>query len=328
MSTAAVEEFVHPALLYRSDDEYLASVLPFIRDGLAAGEPVAVAVPGPNLQLVRDALGTDAGQVLLRDMTMAGRNPGRIIPTVLLAFAHAHPGRRVRLIGEPIWAGRSAAEYPACVQHEALINAAFAGRSATILCPYNTALLDPAWVEDAHRTHPVIIEATRRFESVHYGDPLAVAADFNHALPDPSAAAATLTVDLYTLATVRRFVTEHAQRAGLTDERIVDLIIAITELAENAVEHGGGTGQLAIWSEENQLVCQLTDSGYLNDPLAGRIPVTDHSRAGGRGLLLVNQLCDLVRVHTSFAGTRTRVYLRRQRVAEPVSSMSAGPRRS
>ena len=120
--------------------------MPFIRDGLAAGEPVAVAVPGPNLRLIRDALGADAAQVLLRDMTVAGRNPGRIIPTVLLAFANAHPGRRVRLIGEPIWPGRSAAEYPACAQHEALINAAFAGRPATILCPYNTELLNPVWV--------------------------------------------------------------------------------------------------------------------------------------------------------------------------------------
>ena len=90
MSTAMREEFVHPALLYRDDEEYLAGTVPFIRDGLAAGEPVAVAVPGPNLELIRDALGADAQRVLLRDMAEAGRNPGRIIPTVLLAFANAH----------------------------------------------------------------------------------------------------------------------------------------------------------------------------------------------------------------------------------------------
>jgi hypothetical protein len=99
-----------------------------------------VAVPGANRRLIREALGVDAEQVLMRDMTVAGRNPGRIIPTVLLAFADAYPGRRVRLIGEPIWAGRSETEYPACAQHEALINAAFVGRPITILCPYN---IDP-----------------------------------------------------------------------------------------------------------------------------------------------------------------------------------------
>ena len=40
----------------------------------------------------------------------------------------AHPDKHVRVIGEPIWPGRSDLEYPACVQHEALINRAFAVR--------------------------------------------------------------------------------------------------------------------------------------------------------------------------------------------------------
>ncbi|WP_144127001.1 sensor histidine kinase [Catellatospora sichuanensis] len=312
MSTVSVQEFVHPALLYRSDEEYLAGTVPFIRDGLAAGEPVAVAVPGANLRLIADALGADAEQVLLKDMTVAGRNPGRIIPTVLLAFANAHPGRRVRLIGEPIWAGRSEDEYPACAQHEALINAAFNGRPATILCPYNTELLDPAWIADAYKTHPVMLDATRRFDSVHYDDPVAVAAGFNLPLPDPPADAATITVDLYTLAAVRRFVAGHAHRAGLTTERITDLTIAVSELATNAIKYGGGTGELALWVHGDHLICQLTDSGHLSDPLTGRIPVPAHAPNGGRGLLLVNQLCDLVRVHTTAVGTSTRIHLHRR----------------
>jgi anti-sigma regulatory factor (Ser/Thr protein kinase) len=306
MSTAA-EPFAHPALLYRNDEEYVAGTVPYVREGLAAGEPVAVAVPGPRLELIRDGLGADAEQVLFRDMTVAGRNPGRIIPTVLLAFADAHPGRRVRLIGEPIWAGRTPAEYPACAQHEALINAAFTGRAATILCPYDTGLLDPAWIEDAYRTHPVMVDAERSFDSVHYDDPVAVAAGFNRPLPDPPAYAVTMAVDFCSLAAVRRFIAEHAARAGVAPGRAGDLILAVSELAANAVEHGGGTGEVAVWSEGGDLVCQLTDGGHLSDPLAGRIPVRPEAPTGGRGLLLVNQLCDLVRVHTTPGGTTTRV---------------------
>jgi anti-sigma regulatory factor (Ser/Thr protein kinase) len=312
MSTAtAQEEFVHPALLYRNDEEYLAGTVPFIRDGLTAGDPVAVAVPGPNLALIRQALGADAPRVLLRDMAAAGRNPGRIIPTVLLAFADAHPGRRVRLIGEPIWAGRTATEYPACAQHEALINAAFTGRPATILCPYNTELLDPVWIADAYKTHPLIWHGSSRFDSAHYDDPVAVAAGFNQPLPVPPPDAATTTVDLYALRVVRRFVAEHGNRAGLAPERVADLTLAVNELAANAVEHGGGTGHLAVWIEDDYLVCQLTDGGYLSHPLAGRIPVPADAHTGGRGLLLVNQLCDLVRVHTTPAGTTTRIHVHR-----------------
>ena len=312
MTAATVqEEFIHPALLYRNDEEYLAGTVPFVQDGLAAGEPVAVAVPGPNLELIRQALGADAQRVLLRDMTAAGRNPGRIIPTVLLAFANAHPGRRVRLIGEPIWAGRSPVEYPACAQHEALINAAFTGRPATILCPYNTELLDPEWVTDAYTTHPVIWDGSGRFDSTDYDDPTVIAARFNRPLPRPPADAATTTVDLFTLPAVRRFVAEHADRAGLAPDRVADLTIAVSELAANAVKHGGGTGEIALWTEPDRLVCQVTDRGYLSHPLAGRIPVPADALTGGRGLLLVHQLCDLVRVHTTPAGTTTRIHLHR-----------------
>lgn len=311
MSVATVDHFVHPALLYRDDQEYVAGTVPYIREGLAAGEPVAVAVPGRNLALIRDALGPDAERVLLRDMAVAGRNPGRIIPTVLLAFAQAHPGRRVRLIGEPIWAGRSTTEYPACAQHEALINAAFTGRPATILCPYNTDLLDPLWIEDAHRTHPVMIDATGRFDSVHYGDPVAVAASFNQPLPDPPAAAATIMVDFYGLGAVRRFAAEHGRRAGFAPARVEDLTLAVNELVTNTVRYGGGSGRLAVWTDEDRLVCQLTDRGHLSDPLAGRLPVAPDAPTGGRGLLLVHRLCDFVRIHTTPAGTTIRLHLHR-----------------
>jgi len=310
MDVADVDRFAHPALLYRDDEEYLAGTLPYIRDGLSAGEPVAVAVPGANLQLIRAALGDDADRVSLLDMTTAGRNPGRILPTVLLSFADTHPDRRVRLIGEPIWAGRSAAEYPACAQHEALINVAFADRAATILCPYNAALLDPAWIADAYRTHPVLFTAAGRFDSLHYDDPIAVAAGFNRPLSARPADAAALVVDIHTLPAARRFIAEHAIRAGLPAERVSDLVLAVNELAGNSAEHGGGVGELSVWTQADYLVCQLADRGHVSDPLAGRIPVPADA-PGGRGLLLVNRLCDLVRMHTTPTGTTVRVHLHR-----------------
>jgi anti-sigma regulatory factor (Ser/Thr protein kinase) len=306
--TPTAQEFVHPALLYRDADEYLGATVPFVRDGLAAGEPVAVAVPTANLALLRNALGVDAERVVLRDMTVAGRNPGAIISAVLLAFADAHAGRRVRIIGEPIWAGRGGAEYPACAQHEALINAAFAGRPATILCPYDVAMLDPAWVSDAHRTHPVMVTAARRWDSPDYADPLAVAAEFNRPLPDPPPGAATVTIDGFTVRAARRFAVEQAGRDGLDAQRTQDLALAVNELAANAVRHGGGCGRLSIWVEGDRLVCQVQDSGFLANPLAGRIPPAPGA-SGGRGLMMVNRLCDLVRVHTTATGTTTRIYM-------------------
>ncbi|MEV6520872.1 sensor histidine kinase [Longispora sp. NPDC051575] len=301
--------FEHPGLLYASTAEYVAATTEFIGAGLDAGEPVLVAVPGPRLALIRDALGTDAPAVRWADMAVAGRNPGRIIPDVLLRFAGEHAGKRVRIIGEPIWPERTPVEYPACAQHEAMINVAFAGRDATILCPYDIVHLDPGQVADAARTHPVLRTATTTWPSTAYGDPLATAAVFNQPLPPEPPDARSFPIDgPGSLTALRTFLTDEAEHAGLSRDQTGSLLIAVNELATNTCEHTTGPGRVAVWTEPGRLVCQVTDSGYLADPLAGRVPPSSDA-TGGRGLILAHQLCDLVRIHTGPGGTTIRLHL-------------------
>ncbi|MFE6521024.1 anti-sigma factor RsbA family regulatory protein [Streptomyces sp. NPDC057794] len=306
-----LEPFVHPAFFYRDEQEYLDVTVPFVRDGLAAGEPVAVAVPAENLALVRDALGEDAAAVRLLDMREAGRNPGRIIPGVLRAFADGQPdGRRVRIIGEPIWAGRSATEYPACAQHEALINAAFRGSTATILCPYDTRGLPEHVLADAHATHPVVIaEGSRTARDSAAYAPADVVDRYNEPL-DPVAGALTFAFDAESLPQARHLAVGEAARLGLTGVKREDLALATAELTTNSVVHGGGTGVLRVWSEDGHVVCEVRDEGRLADVLAGRRPVPRDQR-GGRGMLLVNLIADLVRVHRGDRGTTVRCWFAR-----------------
>ncbi|MEU3660181.1 anti-sigma factor RsbA family regulatory protein [Streptomyces sp. NPDC032940] len=308
MSTRTTEEvFAHPALFYRSEREYTDRTVSFVREGLEAGEPVAVAVPGPNLELIRAGLGAVRPQdVVFLDMTEAGRNPGRIIPGVLRRFADQHAGARVRIIGEPIWAGRSAAEYPACAQHEALINAAFTGRPATILCPYDVSRLDAEVLADARRTHPTVVDEGREAASEAYDWP-AVVARHNQPLTAPPDAA-VFRFDAEGLPGARRFAVERAGSLELTERRLPDLELAVAELTTNSVVHGGGLGTLAVWAEAGQVVCEVRDTGRLTDPLAGRRP-PERGQIGGRGLLLVHYVADLVRIHTSDEGTTVRFHL-------------------
>jgi hypothetical protein len=275
MSTAtspAAEPFVHPALFYRNVSEYLAGTLPFIIGGLAAGEPVAVAVPGSQLELLRTELGDASGQVKFLDMTIVGRNPGRIIPGVLRAFADQHHTSLVRIIGEPIWDGRSATEYPACVQHEALINLAFTGRAVSILCHYDSEALTPEVIADAAATHPVLIDTSGQRDSDAYA-PDHIAASYNQPLPVP-ADSASQDFDMATLPLLRPFASRHAQWLGLTAGRADDLILAIVELATNSVEHGAGAGTVHVWAADGDLVCQVFDAGQITDPLVGRRPAS------------------------------------------------------
>ena len=81
------DQLVHDAFFYTDASSYRAGLLDFIRAGLADDEPVLVAVPQPGLSLIRSALTDDEEpRVRTRDMSVAGRNPGRIIGTVLSAF--------------------------------------------------------------------------------------------------------------------------------------------------------------------------------------------------------------------------------------------------
>ncbi|NKZ05413.1 sensor histidine kinase [Actinomadura latina] len=299
--------FLHPALFYRDDEEYLAGTVPFVRAGRAAGEPVAVAVPGRRLSLLRDALGETSGEVTWLDMAEAGRNPGRIIPGVLRDFADRHTGGRVRIIGEPVWPGRTAAEYPACAQHEALINLAFASRSVTILCPYDETGLDPVALADARATHPVVVDRDGEEASAEYA-PHRVISAYNRPLPEPDGAV-TMSFDLDALPRVRAFASRWSAHFGLGDDAVGDMELAVSELAANSCLHGGGAGTARFWSEDGQVVCEVRDAGTITDPLTGRLPA-DLSPHGGRGILLVHHLADLVRVHTGPDGTATRVYLR------------------
>jgi anti-sigma regulatory factor (Ser/Thr protein kinase) len=299
--------FVHPALFYHGPWEYLAGTTGFIRDGLAAGEPVVVAVPEPRLRLLRDALGDTAERVRLIDMSIAGRNPGRIIAEVLCATADAHPGQQVRIIGEPIWPGRSPTEYPACVQHEALINLAFAGRAVSILCPYDVAGLEPVVLADAAATHPVLIQGGTTCASAEYA-PERIIDTYNRPMPEPPHAT-MFAFHAAGLRQARWLTAEHARSAGVDPQRIGEVALVVAELALNSVRHGGGAGVVRTWTERDHFVCQVRDAGHLDDPLAGRrCRPGDQGHASGHGLLVVNHFADLVRMHTQPNGTTIRAY--------------------
>nr|WP_055509902.1 sensor histidine kinase [Nonomuraea pusilla] len=310
----SADPFVHPALFYRGDREFAIATAAFVREGLAAGEPVAVAVPHWHLGLIESELGADAGRISLIDMTRAGRNPGRIIPGVLRAFADSHPGRRVRIVGEPIWPARTADEYPACAQHEALINYSFAGAEVTILCPYDAEGLAPEVLVEAARTHPVLLDASGEQVSAAFA-PDKVIIEHNVPLDEP-AECRSLRFDRANLPAARTLAAGLAAELGFGPDRIDDIRLAVAELSANSLDHGGGSGLVRVWAEHGRLVCEVSDAGHIADPLAGRRPV-DPRDSGSRGLLIVNLLSDLVRVHTREGATAVRAYFDVPRLTSP-----------
>lgn len=299
--------FHHEAVFYAGDDEYVAGLLPDLRATLDAGGDVLVAVAGDKAQLLRESLGVAAGRVAFADMAQLGRNPGRIIPAWREFVGDGGPGPWLG-IGEPVWPGRSPDELIECRRHESMLNLAFdGGRSWRLLCPYDTDALSPEVLADARRSHPQVSVAGVTRHSDEYLEPPTVLG-WDGALPDPQSRPAELAFTRADFALVRRFVDELAREAGIADPRLADLVLAIHELATNSVRHGGGSGRLRVWRENGTFLCEVADAGHIADPLAGRerAPLGD---GGGRGLWLVNQLCDLVQLRSSRDGNVVRVHM-------------------
>lgn len=302
--------FVHPALFYQGLDEYLGGVGGFVRAALGADEPVLVAVPGPQLDPLRESLAGSGGEgVQYVDMTKLGRNPGRIL-AALQEFAERHEGRPARIVGEPLWPGRTPAEVLEATRHEALINTAFAGRDATVLCPYDVVGLPGGVVADARRTHPTVIEKGRALPSAAYTDACSVSRDCDVPLPEPVAATAGLDYAGGELARVREFTEAWARGTRLAPARRGDLVLAVSEAAANSLAHGGGHGSLRLWSAAGEgVVAEIRDGGRLADPLAGRRRPALASANGGRGLWMIHQLCDLVEVRAMHSGLTLRLHV-------------------
>ena len=54
------DSLIHPALIYSSDDEFLAVTVPFLREGLTDGEQALAVTSRRNIAALDDALGDDA----------------------------------------------------------------------------------------------------------------------------------------------------------------------------------------------------------------------------------------------------------------------------
>jgi anti-sigma regulatory factor (Ser/Thr protein kinase) len=312
-SEQADEGFCHEAFFYADENEFVAGAAAFVLEGVTSGEPVLVVVSAGKIDLLRRRLKADAGRVLFADMADVGTNPARIIPA-WTDFVDEHAGRRLRGIGEPIWAERTPAELVECQRHESLLNVAFAESSGfTLMCPYDTTALGQDVVAEARRSHPLLRRQGAQGTSEDYLGLQRLAGPFAEPLPEPPSSAVDLVFQVGSLGGLRALVVREATAWGLGEERAADAVSAVNEVASNSLRHGGGWGVLRIWSSGDTLIFEVADDGHINEPLVGRArPGTEGP--GGRGLWMVNQLCELVQVRSSSTGTTVRMHIRRHRV--------------
>ncbi|MFI9750600.1 anti-sigma factor RsbA family regulatory protein [Streptomyces collinus] len=296
MTTGQRGPFDHRMAVFDSDDGFVAAALPLLGEALGTfGEPPPVAIAAPrNLDLLRDALGTDAKDVTCIPHTdwYTGSAANAVAQAAAYLNAHAGPGGRIHLVMEPVWsgrAGRSARETTEWIRYEALANLLFAAQSTTALCAYDTRTAGPAVIAAARRTHP---------DTEVYEDPLRLVAELDAVpLPLPPASARPLAEP--EAAAVQRWAVGRglpAADAELFAAAVAETAAALAPLGDAAL----------LWGEAPACVCELRSARRLDDPLAGFVPPSADPEPGP-GLWYARQVCAYVDIRDVAEGATVRL---------------------
>lgn len=107
-----------------------------------------------------------------------------------------------------------------------------------------------------------------------------------------------------TLPSLRTVVLAEAAAAGMPGDRASDVMLAVHELAANAVRHGAGVGRLAMRVLNGRLYCQVSDVGAAGEIRAGTAATRPWRVEQGHGLWIVHMTADRVSVDSGPAGFR------------------------
>lgn len=108
------------------------------------------------------------------------------------------------------------------------------------------------------------------------------------------------------LGAVREFVRGHALALGMSEGRTELLMLAVNELATNTMQHTGEGGRVRVWADDGHLVCDVVDRG---PPRTFRRPMPPPEAVNGRGLAIVERICDHVDSISGPDGTTVRMRL-------------------
>ena len=105
----------------------------------------------------------------------------------------------------------------------------------------------------------------------------------------------------------RERLASEAVREGTTPARVLDLLLAATEVATNAVAFGGGVEEVRVGRADGRFVCEIVDRGSgFDDPSAGYLAPRNGS---GAGLWVARQLTSQIEFFRAPGGFTARIWL-------------------
>jgi transcriptional regulator with XRE-family HTH domain len=163
----------HRLLVYGSDEEYLATAIPFLTEGIDRSHCVLAVTTEAKTRLLRDALADRSDQVEFADFVSWYPTPqeslGRYASYVQEKIDAG--ALWIRVLGEAAWDVQPQIDAATWTRYESLVNLLFALSPATLLCTYDARSLPAAVIANAHRTHPELMDALNTTPNPAYREP-------------------------------------------------------------------------------------------------------------------------------------------------------------
>jgi anti-sigma regulatory factor (Ser/Thr protein kinase) len=278
----------HHGLLHPPSADVTDILTPLIAERLARREPVLAALPPTIAAQLHNRLPTASG-LHTTDVGGLYRHPGRVLGHYLGWLADTRPDGAATIVAAPQLDNDNPHRAALWMHVDALITQALAARDLTLVCAYPN---DPATAAAVRHAHPNLLNGAATANPDHLPADQFLA---SHPLPPPSELGQPDAIHVLDhprqLAELRQVVGSHAARAGLAISRCEDLVLAVSEVASNALEHGVAPAGVYLWVTSTSVICQISDNGHFTQPLAGLLP--PHRQQGrARGLWMAHQLCD------------------------------------
>lgn len=294
----------HHGFVYESDDEYVERSAAFLRDGLEAGEACIVSNTRDGLAIMRDALGPDADRVAFFDVSPVYTRPARAVATYYGTFCEqlrSSPSVRAVANGQ---FGPSPEDWEEWTRYEAITNLAYAHLPVWVVCAYDANKLPDSLIEAVRRTHPEMLGDGWQ-ASDHYEDPRELIQKLTPE-PEPLPELRWFSPD-GDLELFRELLARELAGERVPDAKALDMLVAGTEIAANALQYGQGIEQVRVGRADGRFVCEVVDRGRgFDDPMAGYIAPR---KGTGTGLWIARQLTWMVESFHTPRGFTVRIWL-------------------